>query len=107
MTASSASSRLPVSRSRSPGGCGGSASADSSPAVDVCLDGEEQVVASGVVPVLGGGAHDPDPSGHQLVGLARAGERGVVVRAHEHDGGAGALGAVAWVGEAQPQRNAS
>ena len=36
----------------------------------------------------------------QLVGLARAGERGVLVGADEHDGGAGALGAVAWVGEA-------
>ena len=42
----------------------------------------------------------PIRAGHQLVGLARAGERGVVVRADEHDGGAGALGAVAGVGEA-------
>ena len=68
--------------------------------VDVGLDGEEQVVASGVVPVLGRGAHDPDPAGHQLVGLPRAAQRGMVVRAHEHDGGAGALGSVAGVGEA-------
>ena len=35
-----------------------------------------------------------------LVGLPCAAERGVVVRAHEHDGGPGALGSVAWVGEA-------
>ena len=68
--------------------------------VDVGLDGEEQVVAAGVVPVLGGRAHDPDPAGHQLVCLSRAGERGVVVGAHEHDRGPGALGSVAGVGEA-------
>ena len=91
---------LPVSRSRSPGGWGGSASAVSSPWWMSAFDGEEQVVASGVVPVLRGGAHDPDPSGHQLVGLPRARERGMVVRADEHDSGAGALGSVAGVGEA-------
>ena len=68
--------------------------------VDVGLDGEEQVVAPGVVPVLRGGAHDPDPSGHQLVGLPRARERGMAVGADEHDGGTGALGSVAGVGEA-------
>ena len=67
--------------------------------MDVRLVGEEEVVASGVVPVLGWGAHDPDPSGHQFVSLAGAGKRGVLVRAHEYDGGASALGAVAWVGE--------
>ena len=68
--------------------------------VDVALDGEEGVVAAGVVPVFGSGAHDADPAGHELVGLARARERGVGVGADEHDGGPGALGAVAGVGEA-------
>ena len=71
-------------------------------AVDVGLDGEEDVVASGVVPVLGGVPIDADPAGHELVGLAGAGERGARVGAHEHDGGPGALGLVAVVGEAPP-----
>ena len=88
-----------MSRSRSPGGWPGSATRKVA-AVDVALDGEEEVVAPGVVPVLGGRAHDPDPAGHQLIGLTRARERGVVVRAHEHDRGPGALGSVAGVREA-------
>jgi hypothetical protein len=49
-------------------------------AVDVFLVGEEEVVASGVVPVLRGGAHDPDPPDHHLVRLARARQRGVAAR---------------------------
>ena len=42
----------------------------------------------------------PIRAGHQFVGLAGARERGVVVRADEHDRGAGALGSVARVREA-------
>ena len=70
------------------------------PAMDVALSREEEVIAPGVVPVLGRGAHDADSARHQLVGLAGTRERGVVGRADEHDGGTGALGLVARVGEA-------
>jgi hypothetical protein len=62
--------------------------------VDVFLNGEEDVVSSGVVPVLRGRAHRPDPSGHEFVGLVGAGERCVVVGADEHNGGAATLGSV-------------
>ena len=68
--------------------------------VDVAFDGEEQVVASGVVPVSRAGAHDPDASGHELVGLLRARERGAVVGTDEHDSRSGALRSVASVREA-------
>ena len=68
--------------------------------VDVGLDGEEDVVAAGVVPVLGACAHHPDPAGHRRVGLAGARERGSRVGADEHDDGPRALGLVARVGEA-------
>jgi len=68
--------------------------------VNVGFDREEGVVAAGVVPVLGGGAHDADPSGERLVGLAGVRDRGVRVGADEDNGGPGSLGSVAGVGEA-------
>ncbi len=68
--------------------------------VDVGFDGEERVVPTGVVPVLGGGAHDAEATGQSFVGFARERERGVRVGADEDDGGSGALRAVAGVGEA-------
>jgi hypothetical protein len=35
--------------------------------MDVGLPGEEQVLPSGVVPLVGRGAHDADPTGQRLV----------------------------------------
>ena len=58
------------------------------------------MVAPGVVPVLGGGAHHSDPAGQRRVCLAGACERGSRVGADEHHGGPRALGLVARVGEA-------
>ena len=37
--------------------------------VDVGLDGEEDVVAAGVVPLVWRAAHGADPSGHHPVGV--------------------------------------
>ena len=68
--------------------------------VDVWFDGEEGVVAAGVVPVLGSGAERADPSRHRFVGGLREGEGGVRVGADEDDGGAGGVGLVAGVREA-------
>ena len=68
--------------------------------VDVGLDGEEQVVAAGEVPVFGRGAHDADAAGERFVGLTRTCQRGVGVGADKDDDGAGALCSKAWVGEA-------
>ena len=92
-------SRSPVSRSRRLGGSGGRARAEGRRG-GVGLDGEEQVVAAGEVPVLGRGAHDADATGERLVGLAGAAEGGVRVGADEDDGGAGGMRSVAAVGEA-------
>ncbi len=55
--------------------------------MDVGFDGEEDVVATGEVPVLGLGAHDAEAAGEGVVGLAGAGKGGVRVGAHEDDDG--------------------
>jgi hypothetical protein len=68
--------------------------------MNVCLDGEEQVVAAGVVPGFGRRTHGPDPSGHQLVCLAGTRECCMVVSRDEHDCWPRALGMKARVGEA-------
>ena len=96
----SASSLVPVSRSRSSGWLGWERERREVAVVDVGFGGEEGVVAPGVVPVLGRGAHDPDPPGHRRVGGLRARERGAGVAADEHDCRAGALGVVAGVRQA-------
>ena len=67
--------------------------------VDVGFLGEEDVVAAGEVPVLGGAAHDADAAGEDLVGFAGARERRARVAADEDDDRACVLGAVARVGE--------
>ena len=62
--------------------------------MDVPLNGKEEVVAASIVPVLGWVPMAPIPARHQLIGLAGARERRMVVGADEHDGGAGSLGSV-------------
>jgi hypothetical protein len=54
--------------------------------MNVCLDGEEQVVAAGVVPVFDRRTHGTDPTGHQLICLTRTRESGVVASRDEHHG---------------------
>ena len=68
--------------------------------VDVGFEGEEGVVAAGVVPVFRCGADLADAAGHRLVGFAGERERGARLGADEDDCGAGCLGLVAGVGEA-------
>ena len=91
---------MPVSRWRRPGGRRGERERGQVAVVDVGFDGEEGVVAGGVVPVLGSGAHDADPAGQRLVGFLGERERGVRVGADEHGDGAGGVGLVAGVREA-------
>ena len=55
-------------------------------AVNVPFAREEQVVAAGVVAVLGWRAHRANASGHHHVCLPRARERRTVASAHEYDG---------------------
>ena len=62
--------------------------------VDVVFGGEEQW-SRRLIPVFRRAAHDPDPTGHQLVGFLRARERGMVVRADENDRRPGAVRSVA------------
>ena len=93
-------SRSPVSRSRSPGGSGGRASADRSRWWMSASTAKNRWSRPGKYQCSGGGAHHADAAGQRLVGLAGAGQRGVGVGADEHDGGSGALGLVAAVGEA-------
>ena len=65
--------------------------------VQVALVGEEDVVASGVVAVLGGAAGDADACLHRLVCCACVGDRHLGGGADEHDPGAGSELAVAAV----------
>ena len=68
--------------------------------VDVGLDGEEQVVAAGEVPVFGRRAHDADAAGQSSSASRAHASAAWRVGADEDDRGAGALGPEAWVGEA-------
>jgi hypothetical protein len=54
--------------------------------MNVCLDGEEQVVAACVIPVFDRRTHGPDPAGHQFICLTRTRKCGVVVSRDEHHG---------------------